>query len=111
MQSCQYGALIQCTLTIAEDQPVASDAEQPAWRTHLMQFDDSNMHDRILGFSHVLGICMVPWDYGSRSPSVAAVGDVTQMPDRNGWRFLGAASAASNTHTHTLTLTRVDICK
>jgi len=27
-------------------------------------------------FSHVLGICMVPWDYGSRSPSVVAVGDL-----------------------------------
>ena len=25
---------------------------------------------------HVLGICMVPWDYGSRSLSVVAVGDL-----------------------------------
>ena len=44
--------------------------------------------------------CMVPWDYGSRSLSAAAVGDVTQMLDRNGWRCFGAASAASNTHTY-----------
>jgi len=45
-----------------------------------------------LFLSHVLGICIVPWGYGSRSLSVAGVGVVSQMPDRNGWRVSGAAS-------------------
>ena len=86
----------------------------------------SFLHGLELSFlAHVLGICMVPRDYGSRSPSVAgvggflpsrtrhlhgsvglrftlpgvaAVGDVTQMPDRNGWRSLWRGLQ----HTHHL---------
>ena len=28
---------------------------------------------------HILGICMVPWDYGSRSLSVAGVGGLSSL--------------------------------
>ena len=45
---------------------------------------------------HVLGICIVPWDCGSCSLSVAGVGVASQMPNPDGWRFMGAAS----NHTH-----------